>query len=181
VKITPAAVVPDCPEGILWIRNLLKTLAAQGRTVFVSSHLMSEMALTADHLIIVGRGRLIADTPIADLTSASAQALRVRSPHAELLRAILTSPDVGISRTDPDVLEISGLDSDTVGRIAADHSIVLYESYTLVVCWGQKPHSGRHKPANDWGVRERGCPRALQAVAVATIHASTSASSCQAS
>jgi ABC-2 type transport system ATP-binding protein len=120
------------PEGILWIRNLLKSLAAQGRTVFVSSHLMSEMALTADHLIIVGRGRLIADAPIAELTSASSHGVRVRSPQAELLRAILTSSDVGISRTEPDVLEVSGLDSDTVGRIAADHSIVLYELVPLI-------------------------------------------------
>ncbi|HXB46786.1 MAG TPA: ABC transporter ATP-binding protein [Streptosporangiaceae bacterium] len=119
------------PEGILWIRNLLKSLAAQGRTVFVSSHLMSEMALTADHLIIVGRGRLIADAPIAELTSASSHGVRVRSPDAELLRAILTSPGVSISRTEPDVLEISGLESDTIGRIAADHSIVLYELVPL--------------------------------------------------
>jgi ABC-2 type transport system ATP-binding protein len=92
---------------------------------------MSEMALTADHLIIVGRGRLIADAPIAELTSASSHGVRVRSPDAELLRAILTSPGASISRTEPDVLEISGLDSDTVGRIAADHSIVLYELVPL--------------------------------------------------
>jgi ABC-2 type transport system ATP-binding protein len=115
------------PEGILWIRNLLKSLAAQGRTVFVSSHLMSEMALTADHLIIVGRGRLIADAPVAELTSASSRGVRVRSPHTELLRAILAGPDVSITTGEPDVLEVSGLDSDTVGRIAADHSVVLYE------------------------------------------------------
>jgi ABC-2 type transport system ATP-binding protein len=115
------------PEGILWIRNLLKSLAASDRTVFVSSHLMSEMALTADHLIIVGRGRLIADAPIAELTSASSRGVRVRSPQAELLRAVLAGPDVRISVTDAEVLEVAGLDSETVGRIAADHSIVLYE------------------------------------------------------
>src|SRR5215510_499122 len=80
------------PEGIHWIRNLLRSLAAEGRTVFVSSHLMSEMALTADHLIIVGRGRLIADAPIAELTSASSHGVRVHSPHAELLRAVLIGP-----------------------------------------------------------------------------------------
>jgi ABC-2 type transport system ATP-binding protein len=115
------------PEGILWIRNLLKSLAAEGRTVFVSSHLMSEMALTADHLIIIGRGQLIADAPIAELTAASSHGVRVRSPQAELLRAVLTGPDVNITAAGPDVLDIDGLDSETVGRIAADHAVVLYE------------------------------------------------------
>ena len=71
------------PEGILWIRNLLRGLAAEGRTVFVSSHLMSEMALTADHLIVIGRGRLLADMPIEDfIAQASPAVVRVRSPHA---------------------------------------------------------------------------------------------------
>jgi ABC-2 type transport system ATP-binding protein len=115
------------PEGILWIRNLLKSLAADGRTVFLSSHLMSEMALTADHVIIIGRGRLIADMPVAELTSAASHGVRVRSPQAELLRAILTGPDVQITPAEPDVLEITGLDGETVGRIAAEHSVVLYE------------------------------------------------------
>ena len=79
------------PEGIRWVREVLKELAAQGRTVFVSSHLMSEMALTADHVIVVGRGRLIADMPIAELiSSASAKAVLVRTPEAALLR--MTSP-----------------------------------------------------------------------------------------
>jgi ABC-2 type transport system ATP-binding protein len=115
------------PDGVLWIRNLLRSLAADGRTIFVSSHLMSEMALTADHLIIVGRGRLIADAPIAEITAASSHSVRVRSPQAELLRAILAGPDVQISAAQPDILEIAGLDSETVGRVAAEHSIVLYE------------------------------------------------------
>ena len=75
------------PEGIHWIRNLLKELAAQGRTVFVSSHLMSEMALTAEHLIVIGRGRLIADTTVEELVrQASGNVVRVRSPQAEELR-----------------------------------------------------------------------------------------------
>src|SRR6478735_1604862 len=75
------------PEGIHWIRNLLKSLAAEGRTVFVSSHLMSEMALTADHLIVVGRGKLIADTSVDDFVRrASGNVVRVRSPQAEELR-----------------------------------------------------------------------------------------------
>ena len=76
------------PEGIHWIRNLLKGLAAEGRTVFVSSHLMSEMALTADHLIVVGRGRLIADTSVDEFVrQASGNVVRVRSPQADELRA----------------------------------------------------------------------------------------------
>jgi ABC-2 type transport system ATP-binding protein len=115
------------PEGILWIRNLLKSLAAEGRTVFVSSHLMSEMALTADHLVVIGRGRLIADTSVAELTSASARGVRVRSPQADLLQAILAGPDVAITQPGPQVLEIDGLDSDTVGRVAAQHAVVLSE------------------------------------------------------
>src|ERR671934_216154 len=74
------------PEGIQWIRNLLKGLAAEGRTVFVSSHLMSEMSLTADHLIVIGRGKLIADTSVDDfIARASKQRVRVRSPQADLL------------------------------------------------------------------------------------------------
>ena len=115
------------PEGILWIRNLLKGLAAQGRTVFVSSHLMSEMALTAEQLIIVGRGRLIADVSVAELTQASRQGVRVRSPQASLLRDALAGPDVTVSSAEPGVLEVDGLDSETVGRIAAEHAVVLYE------------------------------------------------------
>ena len=78
------------PEGVLWIRNLLKGLAAEGRTVFVSSHLMSEMALTADHLIIVGRGRLIRDSSVTDfIAEASSQSVRVRTPEATRLRDLL--------------------------------------------------------------------------------------------
>jgi ABC-2 type transport system ATP-binding protein len=77
------------PEGIVWIRNLLRSLADDGRTVFVSSHLMSEMALTADHLIVIGRGKLIADEPIADLLSRGAGRVRVCSPDAPRLIALL--------------------------------------------------------------------------------------------
>jgi ABC-2 type transport system ATP-binding protein len=115
------------PEGILWIRNLLRSLAAEGRTIFVSSHLMSEMALTADQLIIVGRGRLIADVSVAELTHTSRHSVRVRSPQAAVLRAALAGPQVSVTTAEADVLEIDGLDSDTVGRIAAEHGVVLSE------------------------------------------------------
>jgi ABC-2 type transport system ATP-binding protein len=116
------------PEGILWMRNLLKSLAVEGRTIFVSSHLMSEMALTAEKLIIIGRGRLIADVSVAEFTrSYSRQSVRVRSPQAATLRDLLVGPDVTITSAEAGVLEIDGLDSDSVGTVAAEHGIPLFE------------------------------------------------------
>jgi len=116
------------PEGIHWIRNLLKSLAAEGRTVFVSSHLMSEMALTADHLIVIGRGRLIADTSVADFVQrASGGLVRVRSPQALRLQELVAGPDVSVESGEPGVLDISGLSAQQVGEIAAAHGIVLHE------------------------------------------------------
>ncbi|MEU1625273.1 ATP-binding cassette domain-containing protein [Streptomyces sp. NPDC020096] len=133
----PATVILDepvnglDPEGILWIRNLLKSLAAEGRTVFVSSHLMSEMALTAEHLIIVGRGRLIADTSVEEFTrQASTNTVRVRTPDAERLREQLAGPDVTITSEEAGVLTVSGLSSEQIGRTAAEHQVVLYELAT---------------------------------------------------
>src|SRR5205823_11380126 len=83
------------PQGILWIRNLLRGLAGEGRTVFVSSHLMSEMAQTAEHLIVVGKGRLIADTSVREFTdAASRNTVRVRTPQASELRGLLAAPTV---------------------------------------------------------------------------------------
>jgi ABC-2 type transport system ATP-binding protein len=115
------------PEGIRWIRNLLRSLAAEGRTILVSSHLMSEMALTADHLIIVGRGRLIADLSVAELTSASRHRVRVRAPEAAQLREALAGPQVTITTAAAEVLEVDGLTSEAVGRIAAERGFMLYE------------------------------------------------------
>ncbi len=116
------------PEGIRWIRNLLKGLAAEGKTVFVSSHLMSEMALTAEHLIVIGRGRLIADTSVADfIHGASANTVKVRSPQASQLRELLVSVDVTVTASAPDILEVTGLTSEQIGRTAAENDIVLYE------------------------------------------------------
>jgi ABC-2 type transport system ATP-binding protein len=115
------------PDGILWIRNLLKSLAAEGRTVFVSSHLMSEMALTATQLIVVGRGRLIADVSVAELTHANRTSVRVRSPQAAQLRDVLAGPQVTITSVEAGVLTITGLDSEAIGRAAAHHGVVLYE------------------------------------------------------
>jgi ABC-2 type transport system ATP-binding protein len=130
----PATVVLDepvnglDPEGVLWIRNLLRGLAAEGRTVLVSSHLMSEMAQTADHLIVVGRGRLIADTSVEEFTRRAARAcVLVRTDEAERLRGHLAGPDVHVASPRPGVLEVTGLGSAAIGRTAADHSIALAE------------------------------------------------------
>jgi ABC-2 type transport system ATP-binding protein len=116
------------PEGIHWIRNLLKDLASEGRTVFVSSHLMSEMALTAEHLIVVGRGRLIADTTTQEfLEQASGNVVRVRTPQADALRSHLIGPEVTIDAVEPSVLEVHGLTAQQIGEVAARHNVVLHE------------------------------------------------------
>jgi ABC-2 type transport system ATP-binding protein len=116
------------PEGILWIRNLLKSLAAEGRTIFVSSHLMSEMALTASHLIVIGRGRLIADVSVKELISMGARdQVRVRTGEATRLRGLLGGDGVVVSGQGDDVLEVSGVDSAYIGAVAARAGIPLIE------------------------------------------------------
>ncbi|MFZ3595951.1 ABC transporter ATP-binding protein [Streptomyces sp. BH104] len=114
------------PEGVLWIRTLLKSLAQQGRTVLVSSHLMSEMALTAEHLVVIGRGRLLADTTVTDLVRESGAAyVKVVTPEADRLRALLAGADVAAEA--PDTLHVRGIDAPAVGRIAAAHALPLFE------------------------------------------------------
>ena len=116
------------PEGIRWIRELLKELAAEGRTVFLSSHLMSEMALTAEHLIVIGRGRVIADVGVDEFVRRhSKQIVRVRSPQADELAAALHGPDVLISPLEPGLLEIEGLTARQVGDCAAERQLTLHE------------------------------------------------------
>ena len=116
------------PEGVHWIRNVLKQLAAEGRTVFVSSHLMSEMALTADHLIVIGRGRLIADMSVDEFVrKASGTRVRVRSPQATRLRELVLGPHVSVASSESSLLEVEGLSAEQVGEIAAANKIVLYE------------------------------------------------------
>jgi ABC-2 type transport system ATP-binding protein len=115
------------PEGIHWIRTLLKGLANEGRTVFVSSHLMSEMALTADHLIVIGRGKLIADTSVADFVAgASKKLVEVRSPQATALAEVLTGLGARVVEVDAR-LQVNGLTAEQVGEAAAAHQIVLHE------------------------------------------------------
>src|SRR3954452_25225935 len=116
------------PEGIHWIRNLLKGLAAEGRTVVVSSHLMGEMALTADHLIVIGRGKLIADTSVEEFVArASAKVVLVRSPELPRLRAVLEAPGVTCEGGERGSLEVHGLTTEQIGDTAAAHGIAIHE------------------------------------------------------
>jgi ABC-2 type transport system ATP-binding protein len=116
------------PDGILWIRHLLRALATEGRTVLVSSHLMSEMALTADHLLVIGRGRLIANVSVSDfIKQASSNLVLVRTPEADRLRELLVGPTVHVSAGSPGRLEILGLSSDDIGNLAAANGIALHE------------------------------------------------------
>ncbi|MBF6329116.1 ABC transporter ATP-binding protein [Nocardia transvalensis] len=115
------------PEGILWIRRFMQRLAAEGRTVLVSSHLLSEMAQTADHLIVIGRGKLIADTSTKDFIERASEAtVRVRSPQLDQLRSLLTSNGMTV-REDEGALLVVGETSDAVGKLAGANSITLYE------------------------------------------------------
>jgi ABC-2 type transport system ATP-binding protein len=116
------------PDGIRWIRDLMKALAADGRTVFLSSHLMSEMALTADHLIVVGRGRLIADASVDEfLRRHSKKVVRVRSPQAAELVAAVSGPDVSVVTLEPGLLVVEGLTAEQIGEQAARSGLVLHE------------------------------------------------------
>jgi len=116
------------PEGIRWIRSLLQGLAAEGRTVFVSSHLMSEIALTARRLIVIGRGRLIADAGVQEfIAGAAGNSVRVRSTRPDALAALLRAPDVTVSRTGDGALEVSGMSTDQIGTIAGAAGITLLE------------------------------------------------------
>jgi ABC-2 type transport system ATP-binding protein len=116
------------PEGILWIRQLLRDLAAEGRTVLVSSHLMSEMALTADRLIVVGRGRLIAEGTVAEVVrGASSSYVRVAAAEPERLGVLLRGTEADVSVEDDGVLIVTGIDTREVGVLAGTAGITLYE------------------------------------------------------
>jgi ABC-2 type transport system ATP-binding protein len=115
------------PEGILWIRTLLKSLASEGRTIFISSHLMSEMSLTADRLIVIGRGRLIADETISELTGRATGQVRVRSPQRDELVTLLEAGGATVETSEPDVMVVRGATAETIGDLAAQHRVALYE------------------------------------------------------
>jgi ABC-2 type transport system ATP-binding protein len=130
----PRTVILDEPlngldtEGIRWVRSLLRALADEGRTVFVSSHLMSEMALTAQHLIVIGRGRLLADTATEAFIAAAARpVVRVRSTDPDALAARLGGPRVGVARAGDGALEVTGMTTDQVGTVAGAAGITLLE------------------------------------------------------
>ena len=116
------------PEGILWIRNLMKSLAAEGRSVLVSSHLMSEMEYTADHLLVIGRGRLIADSGMTEfIARGSGLGVRVRTPQADALARAVAVAGASVSAADGGgELEIRGLTEDQVSDLAFAHGIRLY-------------------------------------------------------
>jgi ABC-2 type transport system ATP-binding protein len=123
------------PEGVLWIRNLMKHLAGEGRTIFVSSHLMNEMAVTADHLIVIGRGRLIADSATADVIARSSeQSVRVKTPDAARLTPLIeaeggkvTPADAATGTGGVPTLIVTGMPAQRIGELAAQSSVVLHE------------------------------------------------------
>jgi ABC-2 type transport system ATP-binding protein len=114
-------------EGVRWIRQLLSWLASQGRTVLVSSHMMSEMALIADHLVIIGRGRLLADTPAADFVSGLHRDVLVKSPAPSELAALLTAGGATVSPEGPGGLAVAGIDAPAIGDLALAHGIAIHE------------------------------------------------------
>ncbi|HEY5030905.1 MAG TPA: AAA family ATPase, partial [Actinomycetes bacterium] len=117
------------PEGILWIRNFMRYLAGQGRTVFVSSHLMSEMAMTAEHLIVVGRGKLLADVTTQEfIESSSTNHVRVRSPQADDLSRALVERGIQVKPVDG-YLEVTGAECAQVGDVAAEHHLTIHELF----------------------------------------------------
>ncbi|MBV8951943.1 MAG: ATP-binding cassette domain-containing protein, partial [Actinobacteria bacterium] len=116
------------PEGIRWIRNLLRSLAAEGRTVFVSSHLMSEMALTAEHLVVIGRGHLIADAGVDEIVAGGRRrTVRVRSPQASGLRQLLARHGFSVTPDADGALHVDGVETEAVGELAAANGLVLHE------------------------------------------------------
>jgi ABC-2 type transport system ATP-binding protein len=146
------------PEGVLWVRNLMRQLAGQGRTVFLSSHLMSEMALTADHILVIGRGRIIADASVADIIArSSGTTVLVRSPQAAQLVDLLRGPDITATPVEPGVVEISGTTAQVIGETAAEAGLVLHEltprkgsledSYMALTADAVEYHSATRPPA----------------------------------
>jgi len=116
------------PEGILWVRTLLRHLASEGRTVFVSSHLMSEMALTADHVVVIGRGRLIADRPVSELVAESSHRfVKVRTPDMDKLEPLLSSAAASFTADGDGAITVTGLSAEAIGDLAASHGLRLHE------------------------------------------------------
>ena len=116
------------PEGVRWVRNLLKGLGKEGRTVFVSSHLMSEMALTADHLVVIGRGRLIAEMAVDEfIAQSSEQVVRVRTPQPDEFAEAMRSNGATIVQEEDGTLSVAGLNAQEIGDIALVQHVALHE------------------------------------------------------
>ncbi|GGV83617.1 ABC transporter ATP-binding protein [Streptomyces griseoloalbus] len=152
------------PEGIHWIRTLMKSLAAQGRTVFVSSHLMSEMALTADHLVVIGQGRLLADTSMAEFIEHNSRSyVRVRSPQRERLLDVLHQAGITAVENGNGSLEVDGSKAEYIGELAARNQLVLHELSSQQASLEEAfmrltaesveyhAHSGAPEPRQQWG------------------------------
>ncbi|WP_457947299.1 ABC transporter ATP-binding protein [Pseudarthrobacter sp. alpha12b] len=121
------------PEGVVWVRNLVRYLAGQGRTVFLSSHLMSEMAQTADHLIVIGRGRVIADAPIHDIITGKGQSrVRVRTDEPDRLYQLLAARGASIEARERELLEVTGLEPKAIAGAALENQVMVYELTPLV-------------------------------------------------
>jgi ABC-2 type transport system ATP-binding protein len=152
------------PEGILWIRNLMKRLAGEGRTVFVSSHLMSEMENTADHLIVIGRGRLIADCSVAEFIERnSARAVRVRTPQPDALVAAVRRAGASVTAAG-DALVVQGMAADRVGDLAFANGVPLHEltsaqasleeAFMELTAASVEFHAGEPEPAGAGAARD---------------------------
>jgi ABC-2 type transport system ATP-binding protein len=119
------------PQGITWLRDLLKAFAQQGKTVFASSHLLSEMALLADHLVVIGRGRLLADLPMSEFVAQSSHtSVIVRTPHYAKLSELLSARGVHVSEEPYGRLSLTGIEQDAVGELAFAEGMVLHELTT---------------------------------------------------
>jgi len=133
------------PDGVVWIRNLLRSLADEGRTVFVSSHLMSEVAQSADHLIVIGRGRLVADVPTVELLHEGGDTTTVRADRAATLARLLVARGARVSRPVAELLEVRGMDARQVAQVAMDHRLLVHEltqrSRTLEEAFMELTHS----------------------------------------
>lgn len=116
------------PEGVMWVRRFVRNAAAEGKSVLLSSHLMSEMSMTADHLIVLGRGQILADAPLPEIVQQWTNSIvHVRTPKAKELAELVGRRDVTVSHLAPEVLEVSGLDAPSIGDLAAENSIPLHE------------------------------------------------------
>ncbi|WP_040792969.1 ABC transporter ATP-binding protein [Nocardia paucivorans] len=157
------------PEGILWIRRFMQRLAAEGRTVLVSSHLLSEMAQTAEHLVVIGRGRLISDSTTKDfIARASESSVRVRSPQLDQLRSLLTSNGMTVREdgSDPEApaIMVTGVTSDAVGELAGANGITLFElapvhasleEAFMRMTGGEVQYHGQTEPPQDGADRDK--------------------------